>query len=566
MRNSRDLWTFVQHPSKPPLSATDVLYWRNVKNILKVGIEFEFNLPDQTGTCKGDSKTCPCIHMNDSDCWKECQNLSICKKTHTFSRCTNRTPECKPEDCAKCECYELKCNGTFCPDFTSVCFGCGKFETDCDNCSDRYDPDRNPNRIREAVTKELAPSYCYGLISGVGVHSITKDGSLLGDKGMEVITVGRRVDYWEFYNMAKKIIDSAMSRGAYVNERCSTHMHLLASYYGKLGLDSKAVDSTANILGIPDNISELERSMPEIILVNFHQLCRRYQNAMTWMTMALDNPDSMTRWEKFRASILHISAILNDSMEEVKKIVSQSAGDTKYGWVNYNNCKFSKNGDIVRFHVEMRGADGILSPSAVAALGCMYYALFVKAVEISKHGMLEVGDNEWMNQAKTIKEAMLNNFPRRGEFGDNRFGNTTNLMQYADILRAEGYDLIRQLKHILIRFGPSYHILEKLVERPIALRRCNGEAWVEIEGDLEIPMSNENQFEMKMSEFIDLRLVDECKNLGEWIQAVGLALEGDPEFVTNNADVERNVAIYIDRGRNEGELIWSESLGSIITV
>ena len=59
-----------------------------------------------------------------------------------------------------------------------------------------------------------------------------QDGSLLGKKGAEVITVGRRVDYWEFYKMAKTIIDTAVTKGAYVNERCSTHMHVLAGYYG----------------------------------------------------------------------------------------------------------------------------------------------------------------------------------------------------------------------------------------------------------------------------------------------------------------------------------------------
>lgn len=565
MRNSRDKWTFFQHPSKPILSPANVLYWRSVKSILKVGVEFEFNLPNQTGTCKGDSKTCPCIHMNDNKCWKECQNLPICKEVPAFNRCINKTQRCKSEDCTKCGNYKLICNGIFCPDFSSMCFSCEKFETNCNNCEDRYDPDKNPSEIRKMVADKLNPSHCYGLVSGVGVHSITKDGSLLGDRGMEVITVGRRVDYWEFYNMSKKIIDLATSRGAYVNERCSTHMHLLASYYGKLGPDSKAVDTTGNIPGVPNSINELEKDMPEIILANFHQLCRRYQNAMTWMTIALDDSNRMTRWEKFRASILHISAIL-DNMQKVKEIVSRSAGDTKYGWVNYNNVRFSKDGNITRFHVEMRGADGILSPSAIAALSCMYYALFIKAVEISRYGVLEVGDNEWMNQAKIIKEALLNNLPGPGQFGDNRFSDTTNLMQYADTLRTEGYDLIKQLKHILIKLGPSYHVLEKLVERPIAIRRCDGETWEEIEESLETPMSRENQFEMKMNEFIDLRLIDECKNLEEWIQAVSSTLKEDPEFVTDNIDVEKDITIYVEKRKSEGELIWSESLGSAVTI
>jgi len=558
MRNSRDRWTFFQHASKPVISASDVLYWKNtLKKILKVGMEFEFNLPDQKGTCKGDSQTCPCMRMTTDNCWKACANLKTCTSNANIHRCDNRTEDCKPEDCGiKCNNYKLVCYQMYCPNFVSACFTCSQFASNCTKCPDRFDPERNPNEIRNMLTRELAPSNCYGIVSGCGIHSITKDGSLLGDKGVEVITVGRRVDYWEFFRMGKQIIDAAVARGAYMNERCSTHMHILASYYGKL-------PNEPQMNGIPSNISEMEKEMPEIILANFHQLCRRYQNAMTWMTMALDEPERMTRWEKFRVSILDISAILNQ-MRSVKDTVSHTSGGNKYGWVNYNNCQFNGK-DVKRFHVEMRVADGMLAPSAVAALACLYYALMIKAVEISKYGVLEVGDDEWMQQAKKIKEAILNNM-KDYNAGD-RFGDTRNLPKYYDILRGESYDLVRQLKHILIKIGPSYNVLEKLAERPIALRRCDGESWEEIEKDLEIPMTNESQFETKVSEFIDLRLIDECHSMEEWIAAIGQALREDPDFNDHAAeDLDERVNLYIDRRRNEGELIWSESLGTVVFI
>jgi len=560
MRDSRDRWTFFQHDSRLVVNAADVSYWKNtLKKILKVGMEFEFNLPDQKGTCKGDSQTCPCVHMATDDCWKECTNIENCTNSAAIYRCGNRVDKCKPEDCDKCKSYKLICHQMYCPDFVSACFACQKFESNCAKCADRFDPDRNPNEIRNMLTKELAPSNCYGIVSGCGIHSITKDGSLLGDKGVEVITVGRRVDYWEFFRMAKQIIDTAVSRGAYMNERCSTHMHLLASYYGKLPNDQPNLKAT----GIPTNISEMEKEMPETVLANFHQLCRRYQNAMTWMTMALDEPERMTRWEKFRVSILDVSAILN-TMKSVRDMVSHSSGGNKYGWVNYNNCQFQGK-DVKRLHVEMRVADGMLAPSAVAALGCLYYALMIKAVEISKYGVLEVGDDEWMRQAIEIKEAILNNM-KDYNAGD-RFGDTRNLPKYYDTLRSESYDLVRQLKHILIKIGPSYNVLEKLAERPIALRRCDGESWEEIEKDLEVPITNESQFETKISEFIDLRLIDECHSMEEWVASIGLALREDPEFNDHeDEDLEERVNLYVDKRRNEGELIWSESLGTVVFI
>lgn len=565
MRNSRDRWTFVQHESKPVLNAADVAYWKNtLKKVLKVGKEFEFNLPDQKGSCKGDSNTCPCGAIGKAECWKECLHNKVCASKPDEAHCANRADGCTGDECHKCGNYELLCAGVYCPAFESKCFDCKEFKSSCKTCPDRYDPEKNPDEIRDMMHKELDPSHCYGRISHCGVHSITRDGSLLGDKGAEVVTVGRRVDYWEFYRMSKMIIDSAISRGAYVNERCSTHMHLLASYYGKVatnGNGDHSADMNLHPRTAPSNINELERPMPQIVMANFHQLCRRYQNAMTWMTMALDEPNRMTRWEKFRVSVLDVSAVTNN-MRQVMDVIRSHSGKNKYGWVNYETCKLNKNNDVERFHVEMRVADGILCPSAVAALGCMYYALAIKAVEISKYGVLEVGDEGWMQRAKKVKETILNG---TGGYEGSRFGDTSMVQKHYDVLRAESLELLRQLKHILIRIGPAYHVLEKLAERPIALRRCDGETWEGIEKDLEIPMNEETSFETKVSEYIDLRLVDECKTVEEWVNAVGLALREDPDFESPD-DLEEKLSAYVDCKRNEGEMVWSDSLGSVVLI
>lgn len=555
MRNSRERWTFFQHPSKQAISAATMVYWKNMlKKVLKVGVEFEFNLPDSKGTCRGDSKTCPCVRMLENVCWKSCQNHDSCKTTPGMDRCSLKKRSCKPDKCTECENYTFDCHTIYCPNFSSACFGCDEFKMDCAVCKDRYDPEKNPSNIRHMITNDLSPSNSYGMITEAGVHSITKDGSLLGDRGVEIITVGRRIDYWEFFRMSRQILDSALQKGAYMNERCSTHMHLLATYYGKMAPKES---------GIPNQISELEKDMPEIILANFHQLCRRYQNAMTWMTMALDEPQRLTRWEKFRVSVLDVSAVTNN-MSTVKEKVSHQAGGNKYGWVNYNNCLMDeRSGDIKRFHVELRAADGLLSASANAALACLYYSLIIKAVEISRYGVVEVGDSDWMAQAKEVKEAMMNNM-KDYNAGD-RFSDTTRLGQYFDLLKTESYDLIRQVKHILIQVGPSYQILEKLAEWPIALRRVNGATWEEIEKDLAVTMSEDTEFELKLNEFIDLRLVDECRNLKEWVESVSQAMEEDPELgPEDKKSIEKRVEKYITDKKVEGEIIWSDSLGSIV--
>jgi len=538
-RDNSGRWTFYVHPSKKTIDASQVRYWKSMLHkILKIGLEFEFNLPNKNGTCKGDNNACPCRHMADAECWKEC----------------TRTKECKIE-----QGDSFKCFGLFCTGFFSQCAVCKDFQLDCASCEHRYDPSRNPDSIRDRMNKVLLPSQSYGNITRHGVHSVVTDGSLLGKKGAEVITVGRRPDYWEFFQMSESIINLAVENRAYVNERCSIHAHILASYYGKLpnGKDSGA--------GVPSQINEMEKDMPEIILANFHQLCRRYQNAMTWMTMGLDEPMRMTRWEKYRVSVLHVSAIIN-SMSRVVQEVSSHAGGNKYGWVNYNYCQFNDSGALKRVHVEMRVMDGLLSPSAVAAMSCLYYSLMIKAVEISRYGIVEVGDKDWLDGAYAVKETLLNNM-KSYQDGD-RFGDTSKLSNHYETLIAESFDLISQVKHILMKLGPAYEVLEKLAERPCSLRRCDGEEWAKIEDDLAVKMTIEDQFANKLAEIIDLRLVDQCKDEIEWIIGASKLIREDKELNVDPDDdtVEDRITDYTTKKKNDGEMVFLDRVGAMALI
>ena len=562
MRNNQNKWTFFRLPSKSPLSNYDVQYWKNIlRKILKVGLEFEFNLPNKkNGTCKGDSNTCPCIHLLlENKCWQKCINTEKCLlNSKNINFCQNVTETCKDSDCAACDHFKMKCPGIFCPNFVSYCFICKGYKRDCANCDYLYDPSRSPKNIRSQLNKKFQPNNTYGLINETGVHSITTDGSLSGEKGAEIITVGRRIDYWEFYKMAKNINQQTVAHGGYLNERCSIHMHLLAGYYGKL------VPNGENI-SIPSKVNELEKDMPEIILANLHQLVRRYQNAMTWMMMGLDTPEHLTRWEKFRVSVLQTSAILN-SMTEVKDQVANNAGGNKYGWINYNRIEFNNSGNIKRFHVEFRACDSLLSHSAIAAIACMYYALLIKAVEISRYGVVEIGDKTWLKQAQEVKATLFNNM--KGYQDGDRFSDTLNLSQYYDLLTCESLELVRQLKHILIQIGPAYEVLEKLAEKPIALRRCEGQTWEQIENSLEVIINEEGCIEETIREIIDLRHISECKDLSEWIQNVNTIInkKSDLGIDKTNLDINNIVTNFIDTRRNDGELVWSNPIGAPVFI
>lgn len=562
MKNNQKNWTFFHLPSRPPLSSQEVQYWKNsLKKILKVGMEFEFNLPNkENGTCKGDSDTCPCINLLlENKCWQKCINTEACfSNAKSMDLCQNITGTCEEEQCATCDHFKVKCSGIFCPNFISYCFICKDYKRDCDHCQYLYDPNKNPSNIRKQLNKELRPNNTYGLINDSGVHSITTDGSLLGEKGAEIITVGRRIDYWEFYKMAKNINERTVTRGGYLNERCSIHMHLLASYYGKLVPNSEKSS-------IPVKVSELEKDMPEVILANLHQLVRRYQNAMTWMMTGLDDPGHLTRWEKFRVSVLPISAILNP-MIEVKDQVANNAGGNKYGWINYNQVAFNNDGSVKRFHVEFRACDSLLSHSAIAAIACMYYALLIKAVEISRYGVVEIGNKDWLDHAQVVKQSLLNNM--KGYQDGDRFSDTRDLAPYYDILTSESLELVRQLKHILIQIGPAYEVLEKLAEKPIALRRCEGQSWEEIEEDLKVLIDEEGHLENLIREIIDLRHISECKNISEWVDIVSdlVIKKQDPNIDNTDPNLNDVIAKFVDTKRNDGELVWSNPIGAPVFI
>jgi len=544
MRDNRDRWQFFdKHPTKRAITPREVRYWKILLDrVLKVGIEFEFNLRDQTGDCKGDNSQCPCNHI-ETECWKLCANTKECTATKQLGTCANRNSDCTTNTCKECNNYKFICIGITCVDFVSQCFVCDKFIRNCETCPRKYDANRDPSAIREILSLDLKPSKHYGKVSDSGVVTITTDGSLLGDKGVEIITVGRRIDFWEFYKMSDRIIKKVLLHGGYLNERTSSHMHVLSSHYND---------------GMDRGVNELEKSMPSIILANLHQLVRRYQNALTWMTIALADPNHMTRWEKFRVSVLDISAVIRD-MRTVANEVHKTAGN-KYGFINYDNVQFNKN-DISRFHVEFRQADSTLSPSYYAAISCMHYALAIKAVEISRWGLLKVGDEEWLKRARSMKNIILNGC---GDWSGSRTSDTSKLIDNREYFIEESIDLVTQLKAILLKVGPAYDVLMKLAEKPVAVRLIEGDSWEKIEKDLSVKINKEDEVGIRLEEIIDLHLIDDCKSTEEWITEVINMVKNDIE---NPMEITKDqVEIYIDRKTREGELLWSGSTGCMLPV
>jgi len=527
-----------------PLLPPDITYWTHTLNkVLKVGIEFEFNLPEAIGQCEGQNKFCPCMHLfseKANGCWLVCDNVKECEhvKSHGIAACY----------------------GQACTQFVPKCNSCVGYLTNCGSCVLHIDPKKSPNLIRRQVREELCPTSSYGRYGKSGCHKVIQDGSLLGDKGMEIVTIGRRVDFWEFYKMTKKIIDLAAANNAYVNELCSIHMHVLTSYYGQIREERENDDS------IPSDINELEHPMPAIIAANFHQLCRKYQNAITWMSMGLDDPKHLTRWEKYRMSILSISPAASGFKEVVQKTAALGSKH-KYAWANYMFTRIDGDGDIDRFHVEMRVLDCLMSPTAVSAFACLFHALVLRAVELSRYGLLYTGKVQWAEKALALKDLIMNKsegWPEKTE-GDGRKSDTGKLLDCMEILVAESNDLLNQVKHILSQTGPAYEVLSKLASTPIALLRCSNKSWEEIEAGLAVtkPALHDEEIAEAIDKYICLRLLNNCSSMSSWIKAISTAIV--PELKDKN-NIPDRVKYYVESQQLDGRLVWSSALGTAMKI
>jgi hypothetical protein len=557
MSQGRTKWNFISHPAKPCLESLEVNYWKSLLNkLIKVGAELEFNLPTAKGLCKNDNPGCGCTSLVDNDCWMACLNTDNCTTLYRdIDHCKNKKAVCIPDKCATCANFRFNCLSLSCSHYIPVCLDCGDYFINCEGCKFLNDPEKDPELIRESLKGLFLPNNCYGTINKSGVHSVKTDGSLLGGKGAEVITIGRRVDFWEFYKMFKNIIDNSTRYGAYVNERCSIHMHILTSYYEN-SVESQTIKS------IPNSINELEKPMPEIILTNFHQLMRKYQNAITWMAMGLDNPEHLTRWEKYRVSVLEISPLLA-SMKQVAETVKRSSNNSKYGFIDYRFCTFDSSGYIKRFHAEIRALDALLCPSALAAFACLYHALLIKAVEISRWGVLEM-DSEWLINARNMKSAILNG---TGGWDDTRLSNTKQVNKYKEFFVNESTDLIQQLKHILLQTGPAYETLEKIAQEPIAFKRLRGLDWNAIEEEIKpAESSNESDLSRFVDEAIDLRLLKRCENTDAW--ALNLSNVAQQEGIIEEPfeKIVEDIKVIILNKFQNGDAIWSNSIGTVVSI
>ena len=541
-------WTFFSKNGREALPIEQIHTLRTeISRTIKVGIEFEYNLKEPKDKCTGNNPDCTCCNIHQVGGGHRC--VDVC----------SMHGKCTAEKESGCPSREI-----LCPFFELPCSTCDKFNLGCSDCDRFYNKNKTPKTIRKAISDELQPTMFLGSLGKHGVLDVVKDGSLTRDGGVEVVTVGRRVSFNEIYDMSKSIMDSVSKHGAFVDERTSVHYHLLTGYlsaskynesrpdYGltrdrSTAFPSGAYDSTGNLV-----LKDFEQAVPEIVLANFHQLYRRYENAIIWMTSTGDKIETLTRWVKFRRPMIKFSAV-REPMSSLRKSISEGTDKARYAAVNYLPVSFDANGNIDRLHFEVRVCDGLMSPSAAAAFACLFYGLLIKAIDISRHGLVESGDKEYMSTEKQILESLCNN---NGDYGNKRISSTARAQPFFQTLISQSKELVNFIKPTILREHPSFDILMSLAERPISLRRCDGQSWERIEYDLSPDRgSSRSVAEMDVMRVADVGAVSDCDSMEEWVAETSDDLGHKKEVVL--AAVEKLIS--------KGLVNWDNRVGSLIS-
>jgi len=549
-----------------PLSIKDYKYWRRLlSKVLKVGAELEFNLNCNFGDCRGYSSDCICPDFADMSDGGECDATCIflengvCKLgIRNMTSCKNATNNCLTSMCSNCDKFEFVCGKYKCLNYTAKCLKCSKLIEFCKNCNKRYDINKSPENIRKMTEVQLDATQNFGFVGKKGVLQVVSDGSL-ENSGLEIPTVGRRLNYSIFKEMFGNILTVAKKNGGYVNDRCSFHVHILNEYYTKV--NNRHGSSRNPDRDVSLNLTSFEKKMPDIILTNIIQLWRKYETAIYWMSCGLADINNITRWEKFRVSLLKMSPIFM-SIEDIMNSIGTLVGKKRYGSLNLINTKL----DGSRLHLEFRICDMIMSESYMTAMCCLFYAIVMKAVDMSCYGLLNVEDPNWMAKELSIKNDFING-ARRG-YGDDRRSSTINLYKHTTFLSLKALELIDLLSPILSEFDPAEKVLKSIAKRPVAFRfieQMNADTTLsqhdainkyDIEKDITNILENNNGFlsteEEELLKIVALGEVHSCDTIQAWISEISQSCNIS----------ETKIEEYINK--LSSDIYWNKGIGSYV--
>jgi len=293
-------------------------------------------------------------------------------------------------------------------------------------------------------------------------------------------------------------------------------------------------------------------------LKNLYQLMRRYYSALLYLTGTNNTTSSIVRasdMDFFQPTHLRVSP-LGQHMKDVKEQIYGHA--TRYCAFNMGTTdggrkdlmRFRYN-DIQRFHVEFRFPDASDVPAQIVAQMFLFRALMMKAVELSRFGVIKLGDANndglWTKNKNAVKVLGT--------------GDTSGGMTFAEaeeFAKGDARNLLKALRPILMNIdGSSIHVLNEMVERPVWRRRRSRQAWNTIEREL---LPREHQLDdvaEKLLKAITLQSVTGFKQMAHWKTAAATFI-GVPQNLIVNAlrQIAQEVKLEFDAELGTYTVVW----------
>lgn len=366
----------------------------------------------------------------------------------------------------------------------------------------------NSTEVLEKMKDFLEPTRNNSTFGKYGAHSVIYDGSL--SNGLEIPMIGRRFEYNDSREKLKAVLDKLKEvADPFLHQRAGLHNHILLSYQGR-------------------NNSELERSVPGIILINFLQLVRRMAPELVFITSSNYKQDGdsvhFTRMENFRKfDRLMSTTPLKEGRTFLDYVRLASSGS--YPAIRTSYLQFEDEYNIKQFHIELRFPDASLYEDQIVNLQVLYMAMFQKAIEISKYGILEMGEG-----FEETKDLMNTIFMRALQ---NRLSNSVD-METIETLQERTTNMIKFFSGNITRIEElALEPLMKLAKEPISIYRAKYKLdgvvaqrqSKGIERHVTTKEPSKRKYDNAIERIIDTMEIIDCKSKKEWEEKLGEALD-----------------------------------------
>ncbi|MCI5141252.1 MAG: hypothetical protein D3909_05900 [Candidatus Electrothrix sp. ATG1] len=374
-------------------------------------------------------------------------------------------------------------------------------------------------RIEEA----LQPSRDMNQLGELGVYDVIKEHC-----GVEILVIGRHPHWDALLQQYNRIILPLLTEKIRMRPTCGLHFHILGT--------------------------GLAEEVPEIILANLWNMARLFGPGLKFITSGGKNRQGLCRRRQHNAhqELMRLSPE-KQSMQEIQAMLKKSLEVPEHqNFFNIEHIRFSTPGNISNFHMEFRFPDGDLCPVSITAKTFLFMTMMLKAVEISKFGLLQVDSGPFFEKNKDLMNMISNNDGKLATSDTSAIDDTV-LEQFRN--NAQG--LLFFLKSIfLLLDNPSELVLQQLALEPISLRRNQGKSWEEIEGELLShihPQACLDSSDYELIKIIELGLLTGMGSKLCWIDAAA-------EFLhLQKQDINERLLNYKNRSP-----VWQKELGSMV--